>query len=275
MNTQVQEPMAKFGSIRVSSLVYRLLWVLGLLVTVHSFYLLQKTNALGLSRWLTLLFGAAATTILVLVYIDIEAIENLGQSDHDYVGWVGVGNRKEYILRVLIVASLLFAVGELHAVQQVFSGVADHAPSIFRPNSDSALARTLAFFKGADPFASGSCGTFLFLASWNVGAIWNYSRSFRTNCTALKTNSLAFAHHVVLLPRIGFFIVLALFCSAYWFCVWLGPWAVDPFARYFVFIFSGLVVLVFPLRIERWRSWLEKKIAAGLDWHRAPSAKNA
>jgi hypothetical protein len=256
---------------RVSSVIYRLLWLAGLPAAVYSFYQLQSQHNLGLSRPFAVVLGATSTILLALIYFDMDAIDRLENRDHDYPNWVGAGKKKEVALRVLIVLCLLFAVGELHLLQEMALWVVGHLQRAFGIPDNSFGPRILDFVKQSHIFVSGSFGAFACIALWNVGALFNRCRGFRAATASLQKGSAELARYLIVFPRIVVVVVLATICSLYWFLIWFYSGTVVSFAHTFVMIYSLCVAFVFLLRFGRMRDWVERKVTRILAWFAAGS----
>jgi hypothetical protein len=256
---------------RVSSVIYKLLWLSALPAALLSVIHLQKENQLGLSQSLAVILAITSAGLLILIYFDMEAIESLGAADHDYPDWVGAGRKSEVILRVLIVVFLLLAVGELHVVQHYGQLIFDRFYPQHDPNGNVVDAPSfLQFIRTSEVFACGSCGAFALIAAWNIAAFIQRCRSHKTCIAALQTKPVnQYAHYLIVYPRIALFVVLALICCFYWFFVWIASDRISSFATLFVVSYFVCVAVIAVLRFRRPGRYIESGLVKILETARS------
>jgi hypothetical protein len=226
---------AAIEGINISFRVYSLLWALGLLGTIFSYFELQKRKVLGLGLG-QIVFGftlgdvcvgiLALSTLLFQweIYKDFHKIEDKPESaDQEYRNWIDV--RLERWIRYWIMMFLLVGVGKF-AEGFSIGGIGPKDPEMNLPHIFVII---------------GSVVVFGLLAVWNVFAL---VLRIRNKPPTTPGDIAAFVHEWVVTFRIAIFMLLSGVCCWYWlFVLRNSPW-VSGWAQLFIVLYLGLVTCV-------------------------------
>lgn len=260
----------------ISDGLYRILWVLGLVAVMVSYFELWRDDALGIQSYFVALFAFVTLFHQGVIYSDMHQLDHAPSTlVCEYRNWVN--SRLERIIRVGIFIALLFGVGILGDALAPLIDRLQFSPSD-NPLPGSSAAGAIALKSSIKEFlqprgelskslfVKGSIVLFILLFLWNLFAIYfrlrNEDRlSVLSRFRAAGTRRRFYINEILTDLRIVLFLLLTGISTTYWFMVFHGNReGTDLLTELLIVLYIIIFGFFFALKLESIRSRLVTRL---------------
>ena len=236
----------------ISFYIYAGMFLLGLPQTFTSYEELKFPKGISsistFQAVVALAFAGITLALLFAIYRDIDRLDIDEKSDEDYPNWAG--SFWERFLRLLAMAALLLAVGELGPIivktLDTVASLLNWGRNDLWPALSQCVHTALRTLNGDTQYGHlpwGSLLAFLFIGLWNFFALCQRRRDC-SNRLGKFSDVETLVSDFIITVRIFVYVIVALVCSLYWTLTISGVDEMGAVALAIIFIIAVVIALV-------------------------------